>query len=220
MSPALTMLHGHASDPGVLPTHGGAAGAVAAQPRPAHESGFVRGLFGRIGGQVGTGTGTGMGTGTVRPDGKPVIVGAEAAMNVPGSRGLEGQYALFQNIYNKILIFKCKKREITFVSPQMLVFLGLPTRTQRDLHSSPLIRNDITCLVTVGEDQNETRRLREELKDNIRRGMPCSLYCAIKIPGKGILTQTDSAQHKFGMMHMTPIMDRDNLAVAFVVIFG
>jgi hypothetical protein len=94
MSPVLAMLCGHASDPGVLPTHGGAAGAVAAQPQPAHESGFVRGLFGRIGGRVGTGTGMGTGMGTVRPDGKPVIAGAEAVMNVPGSRGLGGELLL------------------------------------------------------------------------------------------------------------------------------
>jgi hypothetical protein len=102
------------------------------------------------------------------------------------------------------LIFKFKKREITFVSPQMLgelaaqlffgvriigivAYLGLPTRTQRELYASPLIRNDIASLVTAGEDRTETRRLREELKDNIRRGTPCSLYCAIKIPAKGLL---------------------------------
>ncbi|KAJ7909065.1 hypothetical protein B0H13DRAFT_646451 [Mycena leptocephala] len=155
-----------------------------------------------------------------RPDGKQVIAGAEAMMNVPGACGLQDQYAMFQNTYNKILIFKFKKREITFVSPQMLAYLGLPTRTQRELYASPLIRNDIASLVTAGEDRTETRRLREELKDNIRRGTPCSLYCAIKIPAKGLLTRSDSGRHKFGMMHMTPIKDGDNVAVAFVAIFG
>ncbi|KAJ7816536.1 hypothetical protein B0H14DRAFT_2374578 [Mycena olivaceomarginata] len=174
----------------------GAAGAVTIQPR-ASNGGFFRGLFGR-----------GAPTGTARPDGKQVIAGAEAMMNVLGARGLQDQYFLFQNTYNKILIFKFKKREITFVSPQMLVFLGLPTRTQRELHASPLIRNDIARLVTAGEDRNETQRLREELKDNIRRGTPCSFHCAVKIPGKNLLTRTDNARHKFGMMHITPIKVR------------
>ncbi|KAJ6489017.1 hypothetical protein C8R45DRAFT_1097350 [Mycena sanguinolenta] len=186
-----------------------AAGAATAPARSATGSGFFRGLFGR-GGQAGT----------VKPEGTQVIAGAKAMMNVPGPRGLQDQYSMFQNTYNKILIFKFKKREITFVSPQMLAFLGLPTRTQRDLHASPLIRHDIARLVTAGEDRNETRAMREELKDNIHRGTPCSLYCALKIPGKGLLTRTDSARHKFAMMHMTPIKDSDNVAVAFVAVFG
>ncbi|KAF7366092.1 hypothetical protein MVEN_00485500 [Mycena venus] len=203
MSPALALLRGNApaTDPG-----------AGSQPRPAHGGGFFRGLFGRGGEQAGTAT--------ARPDGKQAIASAEATMNEFGAHGLQDQYALFQNTYNKILIFKFKKREIMFVSPQMLAFLGLPTRTQNDLHSSPLIHNDIARLVTAGKDRNETQRLREELKDNIRRGTPCSLYCAIEIPGKGIITRTDSAQQKFGMMHLTPIKDGDNVAVAFVVIFG
>ncbi|KAF7335403.1 hypothetical protein MVEN_02193000 [Mycena venus] len=212
MSPVLALLLGHApaaTDSGAR-THG-TAGAVA-QPRPAHGSGFFRGLFGRSGGQAETGT--------VRPDGRQVIASAEATMNVPSTRGLQDQYALSQNMYNKILIFKFTKREITFVSPQMLAFLGLPIRTQRDLDSSPLIRNDIVRLVTAGDDRNETRRLREKLKNNIRRGTPCLMHCAVKIPGKGILTRTDSARYKFGMMHMTPIKDGDDVAVAFVAIFG
>ncbi|KAK7017335.1 hypothetical protein R3P38DRAFT_1322325 [Favolaschia claudopus] len=177
-------------------------------------SGFFRGLFGR-GGQAAAG---GLG---VKPEGKQVIAGAEAMMNLPGARGLQDQYALFQNTYNKVIVFKFKKREITFVSPQMLAFLGLPTRTQRDLHASSLIRNDMVRLVTAGDDRNETRRLREDLKDNVQRGTPCSLYCAVKVPGKGLLPRTiDNSRHKFGMMHMTPIKDGDNVAVAFVAIFG
>ncbi|KAJ7221818.1 hypothetical protein B0H12DRAFT_1151590 [Mycena haematopus] len=211
MSPTLAQFHEQVS--GVqrpvgtdsrAPTRG-AAGAVTAAPRSPNGSGFFRGLFGRgaQGGSV-----------------KAAIAGAEAMMNVPGARGLQDQYSLFQNTYNKILIFKFKKREITFVSPQMLAFLGLPTRTQRDLHASPLIRNDIARLITAGEDRNETQSLRRELKDNIRRGTPCSLYCAVKIPSKGLLTRTDSSRHKFAMMHTTPIKDSDNVAVAFVAIFG
>ncbi|KAF7375645.1 hypothetical protein MSAN_00453600 [Mycena sanguinolenta] len=158
--------------------------------------------------------------GTMKTDGKQVIAGAEAMMNIPGAPGLQDQYSMFQNTYNKILIFKFKKREITFVSPQMLAFLGLSTRTQRDLNASPLIRQDIVRLLVAGEDHNETRILREELKGNILRGTPCSLYCALKIPGKRLLTRTDSSRNKFAMMHMTPIKDSDNVAVAFVAIFG
>ncbi|KAJ7831145.1 hypothetical protein B0H14DRAFT_3714011 [Mycena olivaceomarginata] len=199
MSPALAMLRGHASDPGMLPTHSGAAADL---------DGDGDDEAGRETGHCGCG-------------------GGDECAWLTWVGGSVEPY-LLGGFVGSILIFKFKKREITFVSPRMLAFLGLPTRTQRDLHSSPLIRNDIACLVTAGEDQNETRRLREELKDNIRRGMPCSLYCAVKIPGKGILpsdervtqTQTDSARHKFGMMHMTPIKDRDNVAVAFVVILG
>ncbi|KAJ7623906.1 hypothetical protein DFH06DRAFT_1008721 [Mycena polygramma] len=200
MSPTLAQLREQSSGPlrpvatdPNLRTRGAAAGTVSSNPRTPNGSGFFRGLFGRAS------------AGGARPDGKQVIAGAEAMMNMPGACGLQDQYAMFQNTYNKILVFKFKKREITFVSPQMLAFLGLPTRTQRELYASPLIRNDIASLVTAGDDRNETRRLRDELKDNIRRGTPCSLCCAIKIPVKGLLTRSDSARHKFGMMHMTPI---------------
>ncbi|KAJ7082691.1 hypothetical protein B0H15DRAFT_436751 [Mycena belliarum] len=174
-------------------------------------SGFFRGLFAR-GASVGVVAG--------RPDGKQFISGAEGVLNGAGSGGLQDQYALFQNTYNKILIFKFKKREITFVSPQMLTYLGLPTRTQRDLVASTLIRNDIATLLTGGDERAETRRVRDELKDAVRRGVPCSLHCGVKVPGKGLLTRNDSTRHKFGMMHMTPIKDGDNVAVAFVAIFG
>ncbi|KAJ6578144.1 hypothetical protein B0H19DRAFT_1338142 [Mycena capillaripes] len=224
MSPALALLREQTSgmapsavaDPS--PRTRGAAGAVASQSRSHNGGGFFRGLFGRGGPSTGV---------SARSDEKQVIPGAEAMMNVPGARGFQveqDQYAMFRNTYNKILIFKFKKREITFVSPQMLgmhkVHLDLPTRTQRELYASPLVRNDIASLVTAGEDRNETRRLRNELKDNIRRGTPCSLYCAIKIPTKGLLPRSDNARYKFGMMHMTPIKDGDNVAVAFVAIFG
>jgi hypothetical protein len=79
----------------------------------------------------------------------------------------------------------------TYVLPWLIccpsAYLGLPTRTQRELLASPLIRNDITTLLTAGEDRNETRRLRDDLKDAIRKGAPCSLYCGVKIPGKKLL---------------------------------
>ncbi|KAJ7107050.1 hypothetical protein C8R44DRAFT_885719 [Mycena epipterygia] len=220
MSPALAQFREQTSnmrpaavDPGLRTR--GAAGAATTNVRGTGNgggSGFFRGLFGRA-----AATGSGV---PVRPDGKQVIAGAEAMINGPGARGLQDQYALFQNTYNKILIFKFKKREITFVSPQMLTYLGLPTRTQREVLASALIRNDVASLLTAGEDRNDTRRLRDELKDAIRRGVPCSLYCGVKIPGKGLLTRSDSSRHKFGMMHMTPIKDGDNVAVVFVAIFG
>ncbi|KAJ7765950.1 hypothetical protein DFH07DRAFT_916233 [Mycena maculata] len=222
MSPALALFREQrtgvirpaASDPG-LRTRGAAGAAPTSSGRATNGtgSGFFRGLFGRA---ASTGTGA-----PSRPEGKQVIAGAEAMINGPtGARGLQDQHAIFQNTYNKILIFKFKKREITFVSPPMLTYLGLPTRTQKELLASPLIRNDIASLLTAGEDRNETRRLRDELKDAVRHGTPCSLYCAVKIPGKGILTRNDSCRHKFGIMHMTPIKDGDNVAVAFVAIFG
>ncbi|KAJ7183688.1 hypothetical protein C8R46DRAFT_1344440 [Mycena filopes] len=216
MSPALAMACGASSAlPASTTTTPLAAGSVAgssnSHPPPQTTSGgrFFRGLFGRA------------------SDGKQVIAGAEAMMNGNGmgARGLQDQYALFQNTYNKILIFKFKKREITFVSPQMLVYLGLPTRSPRELHASPLIRADVAALLTAGpgeDSRTETRRLRADLKDAVQRGLPCSLYCGVKIPGtaKGLLTRSDSTRHKFGMMHVTPIKDGDNVAVAFVAIFG
>ncbi|KAJ6578148.1 hypothetical protein B0H19DRAFT_912610, partial [Mycena capillaripes] len=183
MSPVLTLFReqasGMARPAAVGPNPHGAAGAGASQSRSPNGSGLFRGLFGR------GGPGTGM---SARSDEKQVIPGAEATLNAPGVRGFQpeqDQYAMFRNTYNKILIFKFKKREITFVSPKLLAYLGLPTRTQRELYASPLVRNDIASLVTAGgEDRDETLRLRSELKDNIRRGTPCSLYCAIKIPAK------------------------------------
>ncbi|KAJ7278226.1 hypothetical protein C8J57DRAFT_1126124 [Mycena rebaudengoi] len=186
MSPALAQFRERAgvampliSDPHVR----GAAGAQSGSRAGVGSAGttignsggrFFRGLFGRT-----TSTGSGL-----RPDGKQVIAGAEAMVNEAGARGLQDQYALFQNTYNKLLIFKQKKREITFVTPQMLTYLGLPTRTQKELLGSPLIRNDIAALLTAGEDKNETRRLRAEVKEAIRRGVPCSVQCGCKDTGK------------------------------------
>ncbi|KAJ7642209.1 hypothetical protein FB45DRAFT_902032 [Roridomyces roridus] len=202
-----------ASEPGTRPA---AAGAVIGSGSGSGSGaggggGFLKGLFGRT---------ASMGPG--KSEGKQVIAGAEAMINGPaGARGLGDQYSVFQNTYNKVFIFKAKKREITFVSPQMLTFLGLPTRTQRELVGSALIRSDVASLLTAGEDRNETRRLREGMKDAVRRGVPCSLYCGVKVPGKGILTRNnDSSKNKFGMMHLTPLKDGDNAVAAFVAIFG
>ncbi|KAJ7189418.1 hypothetical protein GGX14DRAFT_609339 [Mycena pura] len=216
MSPALAELCGASvpADPAQR-LRQGAAGAVAAadagrgSPRLTG-GGFLRGLFGRS---------NSTGAGVMRLDGNQVIAGAEALMNGPGERRFQDQYAIFQHTYNKVLIFRAKKREITFVSPQMLTYLGLSTRTQRELLAPPLLRSDMASLITAGDDRGETRRKREELKDAIRRGVPWSMHCGVKIPGRGILNRTDG-RYKFGTMHMTPIKDTDNVAVAFVVIFG
>ncbi|CAK5268929.1 unnamed protein product [Mycena citricolor] len=183
-----------------------AAGSVATTANKPGTAGFFKGLFGHS---------------HRAAAGKSVIAGAEATLNGPGVHGLHDQYAIFQNTYNKVMIVKLKKREVIFVSPQMLSFLGLPSRSPRDVNSSPLIRADVASLITAGEDRNETRHMREDVKDAIRRGVPLSLRCAIKVPNKGLLPRsTDISRHKFGMMHMTPIKDADNSAVAFVVIFG
>ncbi|KAJ7620417.1 hypothetical protein FB45DRAFT_930173 [Roridomyces roridus] len=224
-SPALALLHEQggastssipgrirqsASEPGTRLTAAGAVVGSGCGSSSGGGGGFLKGLFGRT---------ASMGPG--KPEGKQVIAGAEA-MITAGARGLGDQYSVFQNTYNKVLIFKAKKREITFVSPQMLTFLGLPTRTQRELVGSVLIRSDVASLLTAAsEDRNETRRLREEMKDAVRRGVPCSLYCGVKVPGKGILTRNnDSSRNRFGMMHVTPLKDGDNAAAAFVAIFG
>ncbi|KAJ7641935.1 hypothetical protein FB45DRAFT_901391 [Roridomyces roridus] len=200
------------SEPGTRPAAAGAVVGSNSGSGAGAGGGFLKGLFGRT---------ASMGPG--KPEGKQVIAGAEAMINgSAGARGLGDQYSVFQNTYNKVFIFKAKKREITFVSPQMLTFLGLPTRTQRELVGSALIRSDVASLLTAAsEDRNETRRLREEMKDAVRRGVPCSLYCGVKVPGKGILTRNnDSSRNRFGMMHVTPLKDGDNAAAAFVAIFG
>ncbi|KAF7298734.1 hypothetical protein MIND_00820900 [Mycena indigotica] len=216
MSPAMAALcnpSDQAPEP-TVPAISGAAGAVlggSLDKGPRIGSGFLKGLFGK---QGASGT---------RLEGvsssKQVIAGAEATLNGPGESKFQDQYAIFQHTYSKIMIFKLKKREITFVSPQMLAFLGLPTRNQREELASPLIRSDMATLITGGEDRNETRKLREELKDAVRRGVPCSMSCGVTIPGKSILARNEN-RARFGMMHMTPIKDGDNVAVAFVVIFG
>ncbi|KAJ7659982.1 hypothetical protein B0H17DRAFT_336787 [Mycena rosella] len=55
-----------------------------------------------------------------------IIAGVEAMMNGPGAHGLQDQYTLCQNTYNKIPIIRAKKREIAFVSPQMLSNFAAP----------------------------------------------------------------------------------------------
>ncbi|KAJ7053594.1 hypothetical protein C8F01DRAFT_551376 [Mycena amicta] len=234
MSPAMAAVASRVllpTDPTVAPRNGAAGqgvGGVMISGSASRGSGggFLKGLFGRNGGGSGLGYGSGIQSNS-NPRQQQVIAGAEATMNAPGEMRFQDQYAVFQHTYNKVLIFKLKKREITFVSPQMLAYLGLPTRTQREQLASSLIRSDMASLITAGDgDRNETRRMREQLKDAVRRGVPCSMYCGVKIPGKGmgkgLLARNDdrACRYKFGMMHLTPIKDGDNVAVAFVSIFG
>ncbi|KAJ7052066.1 hypothetical protein C8F01DRAFT_1172916 [Mycena amicta] len=232
MSPAMAAVASRVllpTDPTVAPRNGAAGqgvGGVMISGSASRGSGggFLKGLFGRNGGGSGLGYGSGIQSNS-NPRQQQVIAGAEATMNAPGEMRFQDQYAVFQHTYNKVLIFKLKKREITFVSPQMLAYLGLPTRTQREQLASSLIRSDMASLITAGDgDRNETRRMREQLKDAVRRGVPCSMYCGVKIPGKGmgLLARNDdrASRYKFGMMHLTPIKDGDNVAVAFVSIFG
>ncbi|KAF7299610.1 hypothetical protein HMN09_00966400 [Mycena chlorophos] len=222
MSPAMATQCGVPSSPirspdASMSPRTGAAGAVMSPGGSPGErssrmgSGFFKGLFGR-GGGVQNGEGSG--------NAKQIIAGAEAMMNGTGEMRFQDQYAIFQHTYNKVLIFKFKKRAITFASSGMLAYLGLPTRTQREQLASPLIRSDVTSLITAaGDDRNETRRLREELKEAVRRGDPCSMYCGVKVPGKGLLSRGENRVRQ-GMLHMTPIKDADNVSVAFVVIFS
>lgn len=98
MSPALAIFREEtagvilpaASDPGLRTR--GAAGAVATNGngRSANGagSGFFKGLFGRT---------ASTGAGASRPDGKQVIAGAEAMMNVPGGCGLQVRFQRFRH---------------------------------------------------------------------------------------------------------------------------
>jgi len=147
---------------------------------------------------------------------KQLIAGAEATLT-GSARALEDQMTLFKDLYQQVVIFKKERREITFVTKQLLAFLGLPRMTKRDLYCSALIHADLLAILT-GHDKAQTRTIRKEVKRAIMRDEALSIPCGFKFLGKGKIKGT--AKHKFGVLHMTPLKDLDNNVVAFVGIFA
>ncbi|TDL16881.1 hypothetical protein BD410DRAFT_590344 [Rickenella mellea] len=155
----------------------------------------------------------------VKIEGKQILAGAESTLNGQ-ARSIEDQLTLFHDTYSKVIIFKQVKREITFVTPQMLAYLGLPCTTSAELYSSPIIGSDVTSCLTGGE-KAETKRLRTGVKEAIRKGQSLSVTCGIKFLGRNkYFGRSDYMKLKVGMMHLTPLKDRDGVTVAFVAIFS
>ncbi|KZP12099.1 hypothetical protein FIBSPDRAFT_836588 [Athelia psychrophila] len=136
------------------------------------------------------------------------------------SKPIEDQFTVFRDTYSKLILFKKDKREIMFVTPQMLRFLGLPCGTRADLYNSPLIHCDIVSCLTVGE-KSETKQMHKEFKNAIKANESISIMCGVRYSGKTTLFgRKDHTDDKFGVMHVTPLLNKDNVNVAFVAIFG
>ncbi|KAF7971769.1 hypothetical protein HWV62_19947 [Athelia sp. TMB] len=97
----------------------------------------------------------------------------------------------------ELILFKKDKREIMFVTPQML----------------------ITCL-SVG-DKSETKQMHKEFKNAIKANESISIMCGVSYSGKSsIFGRRNHTEDRFGVMHVTPLLNKDNVNVAFVAIFG
>ncbi|PWN54058.1 hypothetical protein IE53DRAFT_383399 [Violaceomyces palustris] len=161
----------------------------------------------------------------VMTGGQQQILGAEANLRREAYT-LSEQIEYFSDVYSKILIFKKAKREIIFVTRELLQFFGLPSSTPKDLYNSPLIHADLVSLL-CGSDNNETKGIRNSVKSAVKAGHEFSVMAGIRsvrrngfFSGGGGGGSNDLELNRWITMHMTPLKDRDNGSYAFVAIFS
>ncbi|TIA95399.1 hypothetical protein E3P96_03843 [Wallemia ichthyophaga] len=149
------------------------------------------------------------------------LYGAE---NLAGSepRPLESQLAFFEHTYTKLMVIKRNKREIVFLTPELLLFLGLPTKTSFDRNYSTLHHASLTSVLSCGPKRNaETKALKELVKDAFKRGEPLSTRAGIRYLGKASLFQRTSATDvRHGVLHLTPMLDREGQCFAYAAVFS
>jgi len=153
---------------------------------------------------------------------KQRLAGAEGTMR-KDHRSLQDQMEYFSSLYSKIIVFKRTKREITFVTQELLSYLGLPTHVWKDIHANSLVHTDVVTLLRGG-DKEETKAIQAAVKESIRKGHQVSIQVAIKAPTKRRLlkssasTLTGEDQPRYTTIHFTPLKDRENSTFAFVAI--
>ncbi|TIB68168.1 hypothetical protein E3Q17_03752 [Wallemia mellicola] len=149
------------------------------------------------------------------------LYGAE---NLAGSepKPLESQLAFFEHTYTKLMVIKRNKREIVFLTPDLLQFLGLPTKTSFDRNYSTLHHASLTSVLSCGPKRNaETKALKELVKDAFKRGEPLSTRAGIRYLGKaGLFQRTSATDVRHGVLHLTPMLDREGQCFAYAAVFS
>ncbi|KAF8320539.1 uncharacterized protein EI90DRAFT_3080529, partial [Cantharellus anzutake] len=113
------------------------------------------------------------------------------------------------------------KREIIFVTADLLGYLGLPCSTTKELYSSPLIHCDLLDCITAGE-KRATKSLRYRIKDAVDAEESLSVEIGLKmaIGAWGSIKVRGDRTLRYGYMHMTPLKERDGQCLAYVCIFS
>ncbi|TIB11509.1 hypothetical protein E3P92_02886 [Wallemia ichthyophaga] len=143
----------------------------------------------------------------------------KSAQRLPGAENMLGKEAqpiekqmeFFNHTYNKLMIVKREKREIVFVTKELLGYLGLPTETIKQCTDSQLNHQDLIQLLTCGSEHRlESKRIKTALKQAFKEGIPLSVTCGIKCRSKFSLRGNSSnTDIRFGVLHATPLEDRD-----------
>lgn len=153
----------------------------------------------------------------------------KGAQRLPGAENMLGKEAqpiekqmeFFNHTYNKLMIVKREKREIVFVTKELLGYLGLPTDTIRQCTDSALNHQDLIQLLTCGSEHRlESKRIKTALKQAFKEGVPLSVTCGIKCRSKFSLRSSSNTDIRFGVLHATPLEDRDGGVYAYSVVFG
>ena len=122
---------------------------------------------------------------------------------------IEHQMEYFNHTYSKLMIVKREKREIVFITKELLGYLGLPTETLRQCTDSILNHEDLLQLITCGSEHRlESKRIKNAIKQAFKEGISISITCGIKCKTKFSLRSTSNTDIKFGVLHATPLEDR------------
>lgn len=128
------------------------------------------------------------------------IGGAETTLR-RGTFNLDDQMAYFSDVYSKVIVFKRHKREVIFVTPELLNFLGYRTATNKETFNSSLIHSDLLSLI-CGSDGVETKAIRASVKEAVKAGKEFSIMACVKVrSARGAAGLTSAAARLFGSTH-------------------
>ncbi|KAF7973089.1 hypothetical protein HWV62_16294 [Athelia sp. TMB] len=150
-----------------------------------------------------------------------LLPGAEDVLAESGYLPLQDQFGIAEATYSRVLVLNVAKREIIFITPQLLAFLGLPFASVEDKFNSRLLHTDLLELIT-GDDKAHQKALRQTAKSIVKSGKPGSLVMHFKTFNKQnvMVSLKNGKPSRAGILHLTPLKERGNKVVAYVALFG
>ncbi|KAK4701370.1 hypothetical protein P7C70_g4861, partial [Phenoliferia sp. Uapishka_3] len=124
------------------------------------------------------------------------------------------QLAQFTNVYNKVIIFRRKTREVLFVTGEFLRFCDMPHKKPGDIYRSALLQTDFLDSIAAPEIGADYKTLRRALRNAISSAKPLSVAVGIRSQKK----RGTQVEVKSGVLHLTPLYDGAKICEAFVAI--
>ncbi|KAM0745669.1 hypothetical protein T439DRAFT_176372 [Meredithblackwellia eburnea MCA 4105] len=145
-------------------------------------------------------------------EGEAQQIGNAEALWARNADPIELQLSQFSDVYNKVIIFRRKTREVIFVTKEFLKFSGFPCEDMSQVFQNTLIHTDILDYL-VPHDNSDYRPFRKTIQDAINASQPLSIKVGVRA-----LKKRSVVEVKAGVLHLTPLADGQGVVEAIVAV--